>query len=315
MPKLAAREAAELIRAGRAPADVTTGILDLGMAALKQPVVLPAGLHCYSLSLTGQPLTALPPGLVVDFKLDLTDCQQIAELPPDLAVNSLILTNCTRLESLPAGLRVNFLRLDGSTALRDWPEDAHVVHGSVRARGCTALRRIPASLGPLSSLDLRGCHRIDQLPPAIRIASWVDIGGTKITRLPESCNGVGLRWRGVPVTPQIAFAPETLSGAGILAERNVELRRVMIERLGFEKFLREVSAKVIDEDRDPGGKRQLLRVLLPEDEPIVVVSVFCPSTGRQYLVRVPPTMKSCRQAVAWTAGFDDPDDYAPLVET
>jgi hypothetical protein len=26
-------------------------------------------------------------------------------------------------------------------------------------------------------------------------------------------------------------------------------------------------------------------------------------------------MKTCRQAVAWTAGFDDPDDYRPLVET
>jgi hypothetical protein len=34
-----------------------------------------------------------------------------------------------------------------------------------------------------------------------------------------------------------------------------------------------------------------------------------------YALRVPPTMRSCRQAAAWMAGFDDPDDYRPLVET
>ena len=42
--------------------------------------------------------------------------------------------------------------------------------------------------------------------------------------------------------------------------------------------------------------------------------VRCPSTGGRYLLRVPPTMKTCRQAVAWTAGFDDPSLYRPLVE-
>jgi hypothetical protein len=89
----------------------------------------------------------------------------------------------------------------------------------------------------------------------------------------------------------------------------------MIERAGFEKFLREVNAEVLDNDRDPGGERKLLRVPLADDEPIVVVSVHCPSTGRQYLIRVPPGTRTCREAVAWTAGFDKPDDYAPLQET
>jgi hypothetical protein len=43
--------------------------------------------------------------------------------------------------------------------------------------------------------------------------------------------------------------------------------------------------------------------------------VACPSTGRRYALRVPPTMRSCRQAAAWTAGFDNPDLYRPLIET
>jgi hypothetical protein len=45
------------------------------------------------------------------------------------------------------------------------------------------------------------------------------------------------------------------------------------------------------------------------------VCVVCPSTGRQYVLRVPPTMRSCRQAAAWIAGYDNPADYRPLAET
>ena len=77
----------------------------------------------------------------------------------------------------------------------------------------------------------------------------------------------------------------------------------------------EAGATVMDRDRDAGGERQLLRVKLEGDEDLVCVSVSCPSTERRYLLRVPPTMRTCRQAVAWTAGFDDPELYRPLVET
>jgi hypothetical protein len=133
--------------------------------------------------------------------------------------------------------------------------------------------------------------------------------------LPAPLAGIPLRWRGVPVTTQIAFFPETLTGAQILAEKNAEVRRVMIEQVGFERFLRETKAIVVDQDRDRGGERKLFRVPLSDDEPIVVISLRCPSTGRQYLIRVPPTMRTCHQAIAWTAGFDNPADYAPLQET
>jgi hypothetical protein len=61
--------------------------------------------------------------------------------------------------------------------------------------------------------------------------------------------------------------------------------------------------------------RKLLRVPMKGDEDLVCVLVICPSTSRQYILRVPPTMRTCRQAIAWTAGFDNADDYHPLVET
>lgn len=50
------------------------------------------------------------------------------------------------------------------------------------------------------------------------------------------------------------------------------------------------------------------------DEPVVAVEVVCPSTGEDYLLRVPPETRTCREAVAWT--FSLPSyQYAPLLET
>jgi hypothetical protein len=46
----------------------------------------------------------------------------------------------------------------------------------------------------------------------------------------------------------------------------------------------------------------------------MVLKVTCPSTGHIHILRVPPNMRSCRQAAAWIAGFNNPDDYNPLIE-
>ncbi len=315
MPEVKPEQAAELIVKGKAPAGLTTGVLQLSKDKVGKIDQLPSGLRCYSLTLAGQPLAHLPPDLQVEYKLDLTDCSNLVELPPQLSVSTLILTNCHRLTGLPAGLQVHFLQLDGCTALEQWPETAQVSFGWVRARGCVRLESLPKQLGPLASLDLRGCRLLQRIPDGVSVQSWIDVGGAQINSLPETLAGIALRWRGVPVSTRVAFFPETLTGAEILAERNAELRRVMIERVGFDKFLQEVKAQVLDTDRDRGGERKLLRVPLENDEPIVVVSVQCPSTGRQYLIRVPPDTRSCRAAIAWTAGFDKPDDYAPIEET
>jgi hypothetical protein len=101
----------------------------------------------------------------------------------------------------------------------------------------------------------------------------------------------------------------------VLAERNAERRRVMLERYGLDRFMADARAEILDEDQDAGGRRRLLRLTLEGDEDLVCVTVVCPSTDRQFVLRVPPTMRTCRQAVAWTAGYDDPDLYSPRVET
>ncbi|HSI32101.1 MAG TPA: hypothetical protein VK986_00810 [Tepidisphaeraceae bacterium] len=297
----------------RLPADLR--VRRLSLLGNWDPSVLLDGLSVYDLSLRGSAVTALPPTLRVEYRLDLEGCTSLVALPAGLKVGCLILRNCTNLETLPEDLDTYFLDVSGCTALGRWPARGSVGVGRLTARGCAQLRELPPWLGRLAQLDLRDCSNLTTLPEGLEVSSWVDVAGTGITSLPRSMDGVPIRWRGVAVDARIAFLPETIKAADMLAEANVEKRRVMLERMGYERFLTEADAQTLDQDRDPGGPRRLIKVPIPEDEDLVCLSVLCPSTGRQYVLRVPPATTTCHQAAAWIAGFDDPDDYHPLIET
>ncbi len=269
----------------------------------------------YSLDLNGSDLEELPPGVTVQFRLDLGDCHQLRRLPEGLRVGSLNISGCTALEGLPEGLDVSFLDMSGCVQIETWPRTGSLSAGRLRMRDCTGMRSLPTWLGRVSQLDLAGCTGIERLPENLEVTSWIDIGESGLTSLPEPLRGVGLRWRGVRIDERIAFRPEEITASEVLEEPNAELRRVKMERLGIERFLRESDPEILDTDTDPGGARKLFRVPLENDEPLVCVAVTCPSTGRNYLLRVPPDITSCHASVAWTAGFDNPDDYAPIVET
>ncbi len=287
---------------------------------------LPNGLTCHTLNLQGTGVRSLPDDLRVIARLDLTDCRELTRLPAGLRVGwldlrpematggALILRRCTALECLPNGLDVCHLDVRGCTALLGWPDDATVRVARLFAQGCARLKSLPAQLA-LSRLDISDCVNLCSLPNGLRVSSDIEIANTGLTELPETLRGVRLRWRSVLISPRIAFQPETITAAEILSETNAEMRRVLLERFGLERLVSEVDAEVLDKDHDSGGERKLLRVPMEGGADLVCVLVFCPSTARQYILRVPPTMRTCRQAVAWTAGFSDPDDYRPLVET
>jgi hypothetical protein len=298
---------------GTAPAGLRLRTLNL--SGVKQPFTLPADLQCFSLNLTGSAVRELPADLSVEFRINLTDCAELTSLPRGLKTGSLMATRCRKLAALPEDLDVNFLTIEGCTALAEWPESARVSMGFLNARDCQSLATLPQGLGPLTNLDLSGCRQISSLPPNLKVSGWIDVAGTRLVGLSESLRHARLRWRGVNINARIAFFPETITAPEILGERNAEVRRVMLERRGIEQFMREADAKVLDEDTDPGGKRQLLKVPMADDEDLVCVSVHCPSTGRHYIIRVPPTVQTCREAVAWTAGYDRASDYNPITET
>lgn len=135
------------------------------------------------------------------------------------------------------------------------PDDLLVRGGHVNLAGCTGLAELPV-LGQVAQLDLRNCSRLARLPAGLRVSSWLDLAGTAVTELPPALAGTLLRWRGVLVSEQVVFRPETLTAAQVLGEGNTEVRRVMLERVGFDRFMQQAGAEVLDTDRDPGGPRR-----------------------------------------------------------
>ena len=276
---------------------------------------LPAGLALFDLQMRATPLIAVPDDFRVKFRLDLAGSHKLERLPEGLAVGSLILSDCIALPALPEGLAVSFLDISGCVSLKEWPATASIQLGRLTMRNCPQFTALPDGLTSVAQLDLRGCSGIKELPEKLVITSWIDLADTGISTLPAHLHGVALRWKGVPIDQRIAFRPDTITAAEVLAERNVELRRVLLERLGYDRFLQEAKAQTIDRDTDSGGERRLLKVSLPGDEDLVCIVVVCPSTAKQYILRVPPKTRTCKQAAAWIAGFDNANDYSPLKET
>lgn len=121
--------------------------------------------------------------------------------------------------------------------------------------------------------------------------------------------------RGVVVNPSIVKQRRQLTVRQILRQRNIEIRRVMIELYGQSRYLMDAGAILLH--RDECG--MLYRVEVPDDEPLVMVKVrnSTPEPDgkfRYYFLRVPPSMRTAREAVAWTFGLL-PTEYQPARET
>ncbi len=334
-------EAYPLIAAGRAPEGMrVSGVLDYSIKTTplrtipirfpdrmhvdvldlngREEVNLPDGLECYELNLSRTQIRRLPTNMKVATRIDLSGCDRLEELPAGLTTGTLVLRGCTGLRSLPEGLDVWFLDLTACWAFESWPKQIQIRGGRLQLRGCTALRALPPDLAKLAALNVRECPNLTSLPPHLVVTGWLDLGHSGLSQesvLPAGVQQTQLRWAGVNVDRRIAFHPETMHVDEVLLERNAERRRVLLDRYGYSRFMQDAKAAILDRDTEPGGPRQLLKVVMQDDEDLVALSCFCPSTGRQYMIRVPPQTRTCHQAAAWIAGFDNPDDYHPVLET
>ncbi|MFD8386937.1 DUF6745 domain-containing protein [Streptomyces sp. NPDC059679] len=122
-------------------------------------------------------------------------------------------------------------------------------------------------------------------------------------------------WRGMPVPADFLGQLSELTAERIRTEENAELRRVMLEHYGYDRYLTESGAKPVH--RDETGV--LWRIEMAGDEPVVMVEVVNSTpepdgTHRTYWLRVPPRTTTAREGVAWTFGLDA-DGYAPERQT
>lgn len=122
-------------------------------------------------------------------------------------------------------------------------------------------------------------------------------------------------WHGVGVAAAAILQPEMITIAQIKREANARVRRVLIERYGFGRYIIDTGAIPIHAD-DTGT---LYRCDVGGGEPLVVVSVLNgtrkpDASPQRSVLRVPPHVTKAREAVAWT--FDQlEEDYQPALET
>ena len=117
----------------------------------------------------------------------------------------------------------------------------------------------------------------------------VDVGGF--------CKDVSLR---VKTDHDLPITIEDILGA-----RNQEIKQKALRKFGYERFVAEAQMDVIDTD----GEDQLLR-----KGDVLFAYVKDSSTPRRYLLRVPPTMKRLKEAIAWTFNMTEAE-YRPIKET
>jgi hypothetical protein len=126
----------------------------------------------------------------------------------------------------------------------------------------------------------------------------------------EFKDGFGLYSIGGVTVPDFVFEqPEKITASAIKKMQNLEIRRIMIDRMGISKYLDAVHAKVLDMDSiyvfKDGDERTMPRALMVDDEGNKYLVGTDGSTERVYYMRVPPDSRTCRHAHSLIAGFDE----------
>jgi internalin A len=92
----------------------------------------------------------------------------------------------------------------------------------------------------------------------------------------------------------------------LLDEANAEVRRILIEQIGYERICQELEAKKLDSWRE----YELLRIDNADVEPIMLCKMTCPSAGRIHALRVPPDVETAREAITVCNHGIDPEEFA-----
>jgi leucine-rich repeat protein SHOC2 len=176
-------------------------------------------------------------------------------------------------------------------------------------------------------LDLSG-QNLTELPDSIgQLYSLVklDLNNNQLVRLPEEIGNLtrlnklylsNNQLKALPKLKNINFLGVTLNrrywikisewkSEWILDERNAEVRRRLIDRLGYEKICDELGAIEID----TWNEYTLLKIdniqIIYQGwqeigrEPMMLLKMTCPSTAHIHILRVPPDMTSAEDAIVW----------------
>jgi internalin A len=99
----------------------------------------------------------------------------------------------------------------------------------------------------------------------------------------------------------------------LLSESNAELRRVLIETIGYDRICQELALTELDSWQE----YTLLSMEFDDDfdddgnpKPIYLLKMTCPSTGFIHALRVPPEVRSAKEAIRWVNWDIDPEEFS-----
>lgn len=314
---------------------------------------LPQKIEAQSLFVKGCGIERLPEQLVISETLHLECCRQLTALPNSLTCLSSQRFDRAQSEQQPtaqpdslASLANGLLKriifhacpnlevpemLFACSTVRLCKHPLKILSSRIQARHifverCYQLEEVNGVLKAEGFLSFAHCRKLSCIGPDVtcEAPTWMYtlvgrllLENTNLRELPEALQQCELQWQGYLIPAEAVFYPERLEPGRILHTANAELRRLMLERVGLDKVLQQAESTLIDSDRDSGGARSLISV--PRENRFGREARFLrchdPSTGREYLLSVSPDCNTCREAAAWLAGFNDPDDYDPVLET
>lgn len=116
---------------------------------------------------------------------------------------------------------------------------------------------------------------------------------------------------GVSVPEHVVKNPKTITIDEINKEENEEVKRIMLERYGYDKYLSDTNAELVDCDVDTyNGSRALMKT-----SDMVFLVAADPSTGRVYYLEVSPECKTCVEADKYLSGLDDYEEVKQIGRT
>lgn len=119
---------------------------------------------------------------------------------------------------------------------------------------------------------------------------------------------------GVLVDQQIVETPETQTIQQIFHEQNAEVKRIRINRFGWDRFLTESRSTKLDQRENYIESTRESLWTCPqftiEDIPIKYLRIFCPSTGKIFcleILDIENSITKCSQAQDWLWNHKDTD--------
>jgi len=107
--------------------------------------------------------------------------------------------------------------------------------------------------------------------------------------------------------------PDLWQAEWLLSEENAELRRLLIQRIGYDRICQELAVTELDSWQE----YTLLSIEFNEDfdregnaKPVYLLKMTCPSTGFIHALRVPPDVRSAKEAIRWVNWDIDPEEFS-----